>query len=59
MGYLGCIYRHGLGVRVDDAAAWDWDRRAASHGNLGAMHQIGYLDEYGLGVPIDYAGAMS
>jgi TPR repeat protein len=45
MQYLGYMHQHGLGMKVDYAAAWDWDRRAASHGNPVAMHQMGYMDE--------------
>ena len=48
----------GSGVFQDRKKAFGWFGRAAGHGHHGAAYSLGRAYHYGLGAPIDYAGAM-
>ena len=51
------MYRHGRGVRQDEAEAARWYRRAAEQGHGEAQVNLGVLYEAGLGVRQDYLEA--
>jgi len=40
---LGCMYRNGLGVDIDNTQASQWMRRAADHGDVDAMYSLAAL----------------
>jgi hypothetical protein len=50
---IGVMYFRGLGLREDDAAAFDWLRRAALQGHAEAQYHLGNLYAFGHGVPAD------
>jgi TPR repeat protein len=51
---IGYMYRKGFGVRLDEAAAAEWYRRAAEQGILDAMTNLGYMYDEGRGVERDH-----
>ncbi len=51
---IGYMYRKGFGVRLDEAAAAEWYRRAAEQGLVAAMTNLGYMYDEGRGVVRDY-----
>ncbi len=55
---LGHMYRYGLGVPQDDAAAWGWYRKAAEQGNAKAQNNLGVMYRKGQGMPQDDAEAV-
>lgn len=55
--FLGYLYRHGLGVGRDHAAAARWYRRAAEAGQAEAQYELALMYELGLGVNQDAAEA--
>lgn len=54
---MGDLYKHGRGVRRDDAAAGGWYRKAAVQGLASAQAELGFLYYAGHGVRRDYAEA--
>jgi TPR repeat protein len=50
-------YRHGRGVRADDALAVYWFRRAAEQGYLPAWTELCWHFEHGRGLPREVEGA--
>ncbi len=54
---MGDLYRHGHGVRRDDAEAVSWYRKAAGQGLAAAQAELGFLYYTGHGVHLDYAEA--
>ena len=59
MGWLGELYRLGLGVPVDFAKALSWYDKSASRKSWIGVHGLGILHLNGQGVEIDYAKALS
>jgi uncharacterized protein len=53
------MYRKGIGILQDYAAALTWFRKAADKGDASAQHALGGAYFEGLGVPQDYAAAAS
>jgi TPR repeat protein len=53
------MYRKGIGIPQDYAAALTWFRKAADKGDASAQHALGGAYFEGLGVPQDYAAAAS
>jgi TPR repeat protein len=51
---IGYMYRKGFGVRLDEAEAAEWYRRAAEQGILDAMTNLGFMYDEGRGVERDY-----
>jgi len=54
---LAKAYERGEGVEVDLNAARQWTERAALHGNVRAMHDLGVYYALGRGAPADEAAA--
>lgn len=54
---LAKAYERGEGVALDLEAARRWTERAASHGNVRAMHDLGVYYAMGHGAPVDEATA--
>ena len=50
---LGVMYRHGLGVKQNDALAIEWYRKAAEGGHVRAQNSLGIMYRFGLGVSKD------
>jgi hypothetical protein len=50
---LGWKYMTGSGARRDDAAAFEWLRRAAERGDTAAQNNLGILYAQGRGVVTD------
>jgi len=55
---LAGLYKHGLGLKPDDAKAYTWLRKAADLGYPMAVHKIGLFFYWGSGVEQDYSKAM-
>jgi TPR repeat protein len=51
---IGYMYRKGFGIRLDEAEAAKWYRRAAEQGILDAMTNLGFMYDEGRGVERDY-----
>lgn len=54
---LAKAYERGEGVRADVSSARQWTERAASNGNVRAMHDLGVYNAMGQGAPADEAAA--
>jgi TPR repeat protein len=54
---IGFMYHRGLGVKIDDAQAAFWLRKAAEQGQAEGQMMLGNLYYFGLGVPQSYAAA--
>ncbi len=55
---MGRVYRFGVGVQQDDAAATGWFRKAAEQGRPEAMRLLGEACFTGLGMPVNQPEAM-
>lgn len=55
--FLGDFYKHGRGIKRDNAKAAEWYRKAAMHGYALAQSNLGFLYYEGRGVAQDYAKA--
>lgn len=55
---LGYYYAHGLGVKMDLAAARTWYEKAAAHGHAEAKAELAGLYDTGLGGPADKEKAL-
>ena len=55
---VGVMYRHGLGVPVDNAEAVRWYRMAANQRYADGQYRLGRMYEDGIGAPQDYAEAV-
>jgi TPR repeat protein len=56
--YLSILYRLGLGVELDEDAAFLWCKQAAEEGKLDAQYQLGIMYLQGEGVEEDDALAL-
>ncbi|MFQ5624199.1 MAG: tetratricopeptide repeat protein [Paracoccaceae bacterium] len=58
MARLSAAYRQGRGVAQDDGLAFEWARRAAEAGHVGAMNDLGQMYEIGIAGEIDNSAAV-
>jgi TPR repeat protein/serine/threonine protein kinase len=57
--WLGFMYKHGRGVRRNEAEGVAWYRRAAEQGHAVAAYNLGCSYDSGEGVPQDHAQAVA
>ncbi len=59
MENIGYNFQNGVGVAIDYAKAWPWLYKAAALGSATAENQLGWMYQYGEGVPADNAIAVT
>ena len=53
------MFQNGIGLQTDYASAMSWFVEAAARGNSNAENQLGWMYQYGQGVELDDARALT
>jgi uncharacterized protein len=55
--FMGFLYHHGYGMKVNDVEAAKWFRMGANQGEWQSQYYLGVIYEKGVGIPKDLATA--